>query len=342
MNAEVSNARPHCFFTSFNKAYAAQALLLTESVRRHYGADARIFAVMVDELKPAERRCFAAFDGIISLDQLGIPDLRHWLFGLNIVEAATAVKPFALCHLLKAYPQVTYLDPDTYLFDRLIEVTDLADDWDSTLTPHQISPQQEKWIVEATELESLRFGVYNLGFISVRRTPNGLALAEWWRDRCYDYCIEDPERGLFTDQKFFDLAPALFAGVRVLRHPGYNVATWNLPERRCEFGPDGGLVNGAPLRFCHFTKATHIGALALERMTRESSLFEELFFSYLARLREKKLSLSTLDTRWTWGFYADGTPIQSAQRKAFRARKDRFSRPDPFLEPVELQNSVEA
>jgi hypothetical protein len=341
ITASISSG-PHCFFTSFNKAYAAQALLLAESIRRNYGSDARIFAVIVDELKPAERRCFAEFDGILSLEQLGIPNLRHWLFGLDIVEAATAVKPFALCSLLREYPQVTYLDPDTYVFDRLTEVTDLSGDWDATLTPHQISPEQEKWAIEATELESLKYGVYNLGFISVRGTPNGVALAEWWRDRCYDYCVSDPERGLFTDQKFFDLAPALFSGVRVLRHPGYNVATWNLRERVCEIRPEGGVVNGAPLRFCHFTKATHIGAQALERMMRESSLFEELFFSYLARLREKNLSLSALDTRWAWGFYADGTPIEGARRKAFRIRKDRFTLPDPFLGLETPQHSVEA
>ena len=324
---------PHCFFTSFNKAYAAQALLLADSVRRNYGSDAKLYAVMVDELKPAERRYFGEFDEIITLESLNIPNLRHWLFGLDIVEAATAVKPFALCHLLEHYPQVTYLDPDTYLFDRLVEVTDLKDKWDTTLTPHQVAPQAEKWVVESTELESLRFGVYNLGFISVRASRNGLALAKWWRDRCYDYCVSEPERGLFTDQKFFDLAPALFAGVRVLRHPGYNLATWNLRERHCAAGPEGGLVNGEPLRFCHFTKATHIGALALERMMGAPSLFEELFFSYLARLREKRLGLSALDTRWAWGHYAQGEPITCEARRAFRSRKDRFTLPDPYLAP---------
>ena len=327
------NKSPHCFFTSFNKAYAPQALLLAESVRKHYGSDAKIFAVMVDELKPAERRCFAEFDEILSLDKLEIPNLRNWLFGLDIVEAATAVKPFALCHLLQEYPQVTYLDPDTYLFDRLAEITDVEGDWGTTLTPHQISPQNEQWVIESTELESLRYGAYNLGFISVKRSPDGLALAEWWRDRCYDYCVSEPERGLFTDQKFFDLAPALFGGVRILRHPGYNLATWNLRERRAEMGPNGGLVNGEPLRFCHFTKATHIGALALERMMGEATLFEELFFSYLARLRERNLALSALEKRWAFGFYAQGEPIEGEARRAFRRCKDRFALPDPFLAP---------
>ena len=321
----------HCFFTSFNKAYAAQALLLAESLRRHYGDQAVIHAVMVDELDARERAHFAVFDEIIELESLAIPELRHWLFGLDIVEAATAVKPFALCHLLKTWPQVTYLDPDTYLYDRLVEITDEPAAWSATLTPHQLFPQQARWVVESTELESLRYGVYNLGFISVRDTPDGWALARWWRDRCYDFCVSEPERGLFTDQKFFDLAPGLFDGVRVLRHPGYNFATWNLRERQARLGPDGGLVNEYPLRFCHFTKATHLGALALDRMLNESCLFEELFFAYLARLKQQQLGLSSLDARWAWGVYADGQPIAAEDRRAFRRLEQRFKLPDPFV-----------
>ena len=39
----------------------------------------------------------------------------------------------------------------------------------------------------------------------------------------------------------------------VLRHPGYNVAWWNLAERPVRFGPDGWTAAGAPLRFVHYS-----------------------------------------------------------------------------------------
>ena len=39
---------------------------------------------------------------------------------------------------------------------------------------------------------------------------------------------EEAAFGVYTDQRWCDLVPALFDGVKVLRDPGLNVASWNL------------------------------------------------------------------------------------------------------------------
>lgn len=323
--------KKRCFYTSFNKAYAPQALILAESVRRAYGDGVDIVALMVDELTESERPLFAAFDRVVLASELGIPNFKSWIFGLNIVEAATAVKPFALCNLLGQYEHVTYLDPDIVVYSQLEELETSKAKWDIALTPHQTVPQSESWLVEATELESLRFGVYNLGFLSVKATPEGKKAAEWWRARCYDYCVEDVERGLFTDQKLWDGAPALFAGVNIIRHPGYNVATWNLRERTISLQPNSLTSNNSPLRFCHFTKATHIGALAMDRMIHGANDFDQLFYGYLAKMSEKKAQLATMSTKWSFGFYDDGEAIPAEARRQFRGmREKRWALSDPF------------
>jgi hypothetical protein len=321
----------HCFYTSFNKSYSGQAILLASSLRRIYGNSVDIVALMVDELEENEVSYFSIFDSILLASELNIPNFRQWVFGLNIVEAATAVKPFALCELLKQYDHVTYLDPDIFVYSALDEILLSNDHWDISLTPHQTLHKSERWLIESTELESLKFGVYNLGFLSVRSTNEGKRIAEWWRARCYEYCLINVERGIFTDQKFFDSAPALFNGVRILRHPGYNVATWNLTERMVKLENNTLLSNEQPLRFCHFTKATHIGAFAMERMLSGSNMFEELFYSYLARLSEKKLELSGLSLEWKYGFYDDGMSIDNESRQKFRnLGKKRFDLDNPF------------
>lgn len=330
----------HCFYTSFNKAYAAQALLLAESLRRVYDDKAYVIALVVDELSDAERDQLAAFDEILLASELDIPDFRNWMFGHTIVEAATAVKPFALLHLLERFGRVTYLDPDIYVYSALDEVTGTANRSDVTLTPHQTTPQGVEWLAQATEMESMRFGVYNLGFLSVRATGEGKRVAQWWADRCYRHCTEDSDRGLFTDQKFFDLAPALFDGVKILRHPGYNVATWNLRERDVTLGDQGPLVNGLPLRFCHYTKATHLGGVALERMATGGNLFVELFHAYVARLRRNQSHLSQFDRNWAYGAFLDGTPISPDIRKAFR-KQPALALPgirDPFADKAILHH----
>jgi hypothetical protein len=332
----------HCFYTSFNKAYAGQALLLAASLRKAYGNEAHIVALVIDQVEGSELEYLDGFDEILLAEELEIPNFRSWIFGHTIVEAATAVKPFALRHLLGRFSQVTYLDPDIYVYSRLDEVTAKASQWDCALTPHQISPQAEEWVAQATELESLRYGVYNLGFLSVRASAEGKRVANWWAERCYLHCTANTERGLFTDQKLFDLAPALFSGVRVLRHPGYNVATWNVRERTVTLDERGLLVNGEPLRFCHFTKATHIGASALERMVDGKNLFTELFHAYIALLRQKNHELAGLDRRWTYGSYENGVEIADETRQAFRACKDRrWKLKDPFATESAVQSLIE-
>lgn len=329
-------ANTHCFYTSFNKAYLSQALILADSLRKVYAGKVDIVALVVDELEDHEYEYFGIFDQVILAKDLEIPNFKSWIFGLNIVEAATAVKPFGLCQLLQNYSHVTYMDPDTMIYSPLDEIVAAKEEWDIALTPHQISPQMEDWVVLSTEMESLKFGVFNLGFLSVKATAQGKKIAEWWRDRCYEYCVEDVERGLFTDQKLFDLAPAIFSGVHVLRHPGYNVATWNICERNLSFDEKTGVsVNKFPLRFCHFTKATHIGAAALDKMLTGVSLFEEVFYSYVARLQGKKSELSKLSTKWSYGFYDDGDVVLPDARKSFRKLgKSRFKVENPFKNAI--------
>ena len=47
--------------------------------------------------------------------------------------------------------------------------------------------------------------------------------------------------------------PAYVDGFKALRHPGYNVAYWNLAQRRVSRREGEWVVNGEPLRFVHFS-----------------------------------------------------------------------------------------
>jgi hypothetical protein len=66
--------------------------------------------------------------------------------------------------------------------------------------------------------------------------------------------VIDFAAGLHTDQRWLDLAPAMFPDVSIQRGAGYNVAYWNIAHRTLSRGADGNmLVNGEPLRFFHFS-----------------------------------------------------------------------------------------
>jgi hypothetical protein len=57
-----------------------------------------------------------------------------------------------------------------------------------------------------------------------------------------------------VDQKWVDYAPAFIEKCHILRHPGYNLAYWNLAHRRdIKHTVNGWLVNDLPLRLVHFS-----------------------------------------------------------------------------------------
>jgi hypothetical protein len=107
---------------------------------------------------------------------------------------------------------------------------------------------------------NFRDGIYNGGFLGATRS--GIAALEWLAVACLYKCEVDYERGLFYDQKYYDLLASRFEGVLSLRHHGCNVANWNtIDSKRVQSG-DTVLINGVdPVVFIHFTKSTMRGIL---------------------------------------------------------------------------------
>jgi len=290
----------NCIYTSFNKYYLPQAMLLLNSIKAVYGNKIDVIALVVDEIADEEAIYFDKFDRVLLANTLGILDFESWIRKLSVVEACTAVKPFALMKLLDEYSTVTYMDPDTYLFGPLKEIYESNENWNIALTPHQLKPATDSYVGIYAELDSFKFGIFNLGFISVKTSHQGYAMAEWWAERCYKFCLSKPEIGLFTDQKFFDFAPVIFENLKIIRSSGYNVATWNLSQRILSFHGGRILANDDPLVFCHFTKVQNEGLRALERMEIDESLYREIFYSYKNKLKTLKHKLSDMSTTWTY------------------------------------------
>ncbi|WP_258311741.1 hypothetical protein [Achromobacter xylosoxidans] len=272
------------------------------------------------------------FDQIVTIKDLGIEDLRRWMFGHDIVELCTAVKGAMLARLLQAgYDYVVYLDPDTAVFSPLNEMLELVERSSVVLTPHIVSPEATENGVIDNEIGSLKHGVYNLGFVAVRNVAAGVAFGNWWRGRLLKFCHDDVPNGLFTDQRWCDLVPALFDGVAVLRHCGYNVASWNLSGRPIAFTSDGEVTAGNfPLRFFHFTKINTVGEAMLERYAFGKTEVFELLRWYRERLIAHRAE-GLPEGWWAYGTYMDGKPIRRAERLMWRVRGDlRETFKDPY------------
>lgn len=313
-------------FTSAAYNYIPKVRLLFNSLRKHH-PEFTLHLVLADEVRSDFDISKEPFDEIIALDDLGIPHLISWIFEHDLVELATAIKPFALKKLLRkeGCEKVLYIDPDIVLFSRLDEILLELDNADIALTPHQTEPDISLQAIINNEICSLKHGIYNLGFLGVSATKEGMRFAQWWSDRTYHFCRDDIPNGLFTDQRWIDLVPAFFENVAIIRSSRFNVAPWNLTNRTLSIDlatPSTYLVNGQPLGFYHFT-GFDSGAhrIMSEINSSNNEVVKKLVDWYadeLSILANDKLS----HTVWAYGFFSNGEKVKREQRLLFRSSSD--------------------
>lgn len=311
-------------FTSAAFNYIPKVRMLFQSLREHH-PEWRLHLALADEQREHVDLSGEPFDEVIPVSELGIPSWRGWAFCHTIVELATAIKPFALARLLKLpdTTNVIYLDPDTVAFSRLDDIVAALEEANIVLTPHQTSPEKTLAAIIDNEICSLKHGIYNLGFVAVAATDVGHEFADWWSKRTYHFCRADIPNGLFTDQRWIDLAPAFFGGVAIMRSGRHNVATWNLTTRAlCTDESGKYFVDGEPLGFYHFTgfdSGAH-AAMAAKNAAGNRAV-QKLIDWYTSQT--KRLATDPLAKEpWAYGVFSDKSPISIAQRIVYRERPD--------------------
>lgn len=298
----------HVAFTSVNTNYLNRASLLAKSVKKN---SPRVhFVLLLVEPKlvismALQKRILEnnpEFDEILTLEDFQ-QSVRSNLYHLPVVEACTAIKGEAMLHLLNR-PQVdiaTYLDPDLYFYQSLNLINVEHEQFDVLLTPHLLYPPVATSHILNDEIHGVaKHGVFNLGFISCRSTNQALQVVSWWADRLSEYCRVDYFEGLFTDQKWFDMAPAYFDCIGIVKHQGWNVAPWNFHERNIK-----GALNDQ-LFFIHFSKFPSNDFFTKVEISGNSINLKDLIDSYT-----KEFDRATIDMEPIKQIVANIEPIPS-------------------------------
>jgi FkbM family methyltransferase len=318
------------------------------SICLNYVPKARVLAATLKEHNPHVRFCLLVnepvpesvideldvFDEVAEVGDLSIPDKTQWIFKHTLVELCTGSKGFYMRELL-ARPDckaVFYFDPDMAVFSNLQILLAELEHASILLTPHLTEPETTVEAVVDNEVCALQHGVYNLGFLGLKPSSEGCRFADWWQDRLEKFCVADIPHGLFTDQRWVDLAPAFFKDLAIIRHPGCNVATWNLTHRQVEGDFETGFtVNGQPLIFYHFSGFDSGAQEAmLNKYGSQMPAVHRLRRWYIDQTeRPGDEWLKRLP--WAYGFYRNGEPISAEQRRLYRQRVDlQQAFPDPF------------
>ncbi len=321
-------------FTSICTNYAHKARTLAESVKRNI-PDARFFVCLTERSIP-ESMQYEHFDKVILAKDMWPGNFNRYIYKHAIVEASTAVKGHFFKYLIDNYPEenkFVYLDPDCYVYSDFVELRELLKSRPIILCPHLLQPGNIDM-----ELSSTAHGVYNLGFLAVNRSEEAVRFINWWADRLYLFCYDDILRGIFTDQKWIDLAPCFF-DVEVFKHRGYDFATWSLLDCGMTKESDGYYVKGAPLRFIHFSGyGATIEKCMNDWLPEGEHPFKELYRNY-SEIHENNNKDQVSRTEWSYGQYYSGEKIDDALRIMYRNNNDvMFGIEDPFaLSNVELK-----
>lgn len=195
-----------------------------------------------------------------------------------------ALKPVFISYLLQnRFDKVIFADPDlffindfSFLFDEL-EINNIL------LTPHwaNLNPVEN----EGSLADVLKGGLYNAGFIAANK--KGTEAINWWAEMCHYKIEKNPESGLFDDQKYLDILPVQFPDVKILKHKGCNLASWNVETCQREIINGKLMINQQfePI-FIHFAKETIVNIL-----NRNDKLLNPFLEEYIQLLKNEGFDL---------------------------------------------------
>ncbi len=251
------------FCTILDAAYLAQGLVLLRSLRR-VETPFDIYALCMDTTSESLLHALA-LPGVVPVSVSDLEaqhgDFRAVKQMRTRAEYAWTAKPVFCEHLLDggSIDAVVLLDADLVFFTDLTSILDELSDASVLITPHRYADECRDW--------AETWGTYNSQLVAFRRDGEGLRAVRWWKKRCLEWCHEQPEPGLYGDQKHLDDWPDRFERVRVLEDEAAGVAPWNSRRYRIDGvdDPDRPLVDGRPIIFYHCASLRLVAGLTLAR-----------------------------------------------------------------------------
>jgi len=311
--------------TIISKNYLSHARVLTESFLKN-NPNGKVYVLLVDTIDEKFDLNKEKFI-LVKINEIGIENLESFCFKYDILEQNTGAKANFLKYLFEKYnlKKLAYFDPDIMITNSLKNLWDLLDKKSIVLTPHLTSPITDD--KHPSEMDILRSGSYNLGFIALSYNKTSSQFLDWWIPHLMIHGFSDIEKGLFTDQKWIDLVPSIFDEVYIIRHPGYNIAYWNLQQRNVEISnKDTISVNNKPVYFFHFSGfspetmesiSKHQNRFALRNIESVRSLFE----LYRDLLVENEY-LDIKNWKCKFDYFDNGIKIPKLARKIYAKSLD--------------------
>ena len=239
--------RVYCTF--FDHNYLPRGLALYHSLQAH-SPGSRLWVLCLSD---ACYRTLAALDlpSLVPIQladfEMANPDVAATRPTRSLIEYYFTCTPAWILFVLNNETDagwVTYLDSDLFFFSSPDPIYEEMGNAAFGIVPHRFARGLE---------DQRRFGLYNVGWVSVRRCDDGIVALRWWREKCVEWCYDRVDGDRFADQRYLDRLPESFRGVHVIAHLGANLAPWNLADLHLEWrSPEIEIDRRYPLLFFHF------------------------------------------------------------------------------------------
>ena len=271
---------------------------------------------------------------LLPVEQLGVPDLQKMCFHYGELELSYALTPHAIRHVLDmGYRGVIFLKQETLVLGELASTAQTLERFSALVTPHFMRPTRRADAL-TWEINVLRSGVFNGGFVAFADCPQAHEFLRWWEGRTHAHCYLDVERGVHYEQRWLDFLPSLMPGCHVLRNPGINIGHWNLPDRDITVREGRFYSDGEPCRVFRFSGYDPSRPELVTRYNEGYRVENTGSAAQIFRIYQQMLEQADHDRAqrlpYAWGHFDNGDPIEPYARRLYRemgAATDRFGNP---------------
>lgn len=215
------------FCTLFDSNYIDKGLVLYHSMIEHISCF-KLYVLAFDKLceKILKEENLDKLV-VVSMDDFETEDLLKVKKQRTKAEYCWTCSPWIIKYVLEKYGEdsCTYIDADMMFFSTPEPVIrDMINNKKSILiVPHRFETKEEEQKVHN------EVGSYCVEFNTFFNDVNGRKALNWWAEKCIEWCYYSipGTTEWYGDQKYLNVFPIKFDGVRICEHIGVGLAPWN-------------------------------------------------------------------------------------------------------------------
>lgn len=286
------------FCTLFNSNYTSRGLVMYDSLLTTC-SDFHLYVFAFDEksytfLKQLNLQHMT----VVSLTEFEDQELLNVKPSRSAAEYCWTCTASTILYSITHYQleNCTYVDADMLFYSDPIVLINEMGDKSVLITEHRYSKEHD---------QSKDSGKYCVQFVTFKNDAKGMAVLNWWRAACIDWCYDRMEEGKFGDQKYLDDWTTRFEGVHELQHLGGGIAPWNVDQY--SFIQKDGKISGMEIKtgirfeavFFHFHGArfyaNEIAQLTGLEYTLTKDVISIFYLPYIKKINKKKLEINAKD-----------------------------------------------